>query len=118
MERPFDVIHDTERIDETVMKDESTSLGGPAASATNAPSLPPAVDRATFQAELDRLRVREKAPTREGDAIAAARRRPPMVEVDANLALTGADGPLTLLDAFDRIGTMHLMCYLRDGDRV
>ena len=56
------------------MKDESTNLGGPAASVTNAPSLPAAVDRATFQAELDRLRVREKAHTREGDAIAAARR--------------------------------------------
>ena len=66
------------------MKDESTNLGGPAASATNGPSLPAAVDRATFQAELDRLRVREKAHTREGDAIAAARRRLPMVEVDAN----------------------------------
>ena len=71
------------------MKDESANLGGPAAGATNAPSLPAAVDRATFQAELDRLRVREKAHTREGDAIAAARRRLPMVEVDANLALIG-----------------------------
>ena len=38
------------------MNDESTSLGGPAVSATNAPSLPAAVDRATFQAELDKLR--------------------------------------------------------------
>ena len=36
---------------------------------------PVAVDRATFQAELDQLRVREKAHTHEGDAIAAARRR-------------------------------------------
>jgi hypothetical protein len=27
------------------------------------------VDRTTFQAELDALRVREKAHTREGDAI-------------------------------------------------
>lgn len=33
------------------------TLGGPAASATNAPSVPAAVDRATFQAEVDRLRV-------------------------------------------------------------
>ena len=33
---------------------------------------PPAVDRAAFQAELDKLRAREKAHTREGDAIAAA----------------------------------------------
>ena len=43
---------------------------------------PKIVDRGSFQAELDALRVREKARTREGDAIAAARRRVPMVEVD------------------------------------
>ncbi|MGH3962291.1 MAG: DUF899 family protein [Pseudonocardiaceae bacterium] len=36
------------------------------------------VDRATWQAERDALLVREKAHTREGDAIAAARRRLPM----------------------------------------
>ena len=34
------------------------------------PGVPAVVDRATFQAELDALRVREKAHTREGDAIA------------------------------------------------
>ena len=83
------------------MKDESANLGGPAARATSAPGLPVAVDRATFQSELDELRVREKAHTREGDAIAAARRRLPMVEVDASLTLTGPRGPLTLLDAFE-----------------
>ena len=43
---------------------------------------PEVVDRSTFQAELDALRVREKAHTKEGDAIAAARRRLPMVEMD------------------------------------
>ena len=91
------------------MKDESTDLGGPAASATNGPSLPAAVDRATFQAELDRLRVREKAHTREGDAIAAARRRLPMVEVDATLPLIGPHGPLTLLEAFE--GRRQLIAY-------
>jgi predicted dithiol-disulfide oxidoreductase (DUF899 family) len=74
-----------------------------------APSLPEAVDRATFQAELDGLRAREKAHTREGDAIAAARRRLPMVEVDANLALTGPHGPVTLLDAFE--GRRQLVAY-------
>ena len=68
------------------MTDESADLGGPAAGATSAPGLPAAVDRAAFQAGLDRLRVREKAHTREGDAIAAARRRLPVVEVDATLA--------------------------------
>jgi len=64
-------------------------------------ALPATVDRATFQAELDGLRVRENAHTREGDAIAAARRRLPIVEVDAYLEPIGPDGPLTLLDAFE-----------------
>ena len=91
------------------MKDESANPGGPAAGGTKAPSLPAAVDRATFQAELDRLRVREKAHTREGDAIAAARRRLPMVEVDANLDLIGPNGPLTLLEAFE--GRRQLIAY-------
>jgi predicted dithiol-disulfide oxidoreductase (DUF899 family) len=35
---------------------------------------PPIVDRSTFNAELDALRVRENAHTREGDDLAAARR--------------------------------------------
>ena len=50
---------------------------------SNGLGVPKTVDRSTFQAALDTLRVREKAHTREGDAIAAARRRLPMVEVDA-----------------------------------
>src|SRR5258707_4199070 len=39
---------------------------------------PPVADRAAFQTELDRLRVRENAHTRERDAIDAARRRLPI----------------------------------------
>src|SRR5271155_3375436 len=71
---------------------------------------PPAVvDRATFQAELDALRVREKAHTRAGDAIAAARRRLPMTEVDASTPLTGPDGPVTLLEVFE--GRRQLIAY-------
>src|ERR1039458_3592242 len=71
----------------------SASMGGPAAAAASAPGLPPVTGRATWQAELDRLRAREKAHTREGDAIAAARRRLPMVEADASLTLTRRGGP-------------------------
>ncbi|WP_167218967.1 DUF899 family protein [Kribbella shirazensis] len=71
--------------------------------------LPEVTDRKTFEARLNELRVREKAHTREGDAIAAARRRLPAVEVDANLELTGPDGPLTLLDAFE--GRKQLLAY-------
>ena len=62
---------------------------------------PKIVDRRTFQAELDALRVREKAHTREGDAIAAARRRLPMVEVNGATPLVGERGAVTLLDAFE-----------------
>lgn len=65
------------------------------------PGSPGVVDRSTFQAEIDALRVREKAHTREGDAIAAARRRLPMVEVDPTITLTGARGPVPLLEAFE-----------------
>lgn len=72
-------------------------------------ALPRAVDRATFQAELDELRLREKAHMRQGDALAAARRRLPMVEVDGTLELTGPDGPVSLLDAFE--GRRQLLAY-------
>ena len=70
---------------------------------------PVVVDRPTFQADLDALRAREKAHTRAGDAIAAARRRLPMVEVDADLTLVGPQGPVTLLDAFE--GRTQLIAY-------
>src|SRR5918999_939819 len=71
--------------------------------------VPAVVDRSTFQAELDALRVREKAHTREGDAIAAARRRLPMVEMDSAIPLIGEGGPVTLLDAFE--GRRLLIAY-------
>jgi len=79
--------------------------------------VPEVVDRATWTARVDELRVREKAHTREGDAIAAARRRLPMVEVDASLTVTGPDGPVTLLDVFE--GRRQLVVYFHmwhDGE--
>ena len=75
----------------------------------NRAPIPATVDRATFEAEIDSLRAREKAHIRQGDAIAAARRAMPMVEVDAGLQLTGPDGPVTLLDAFE--GRRQLLAY-------
>jgi len=91
------------------MTKKPTHRSAPGVDATNAATLPPAVDRDTFQAELDRLRAREKAHTREGDAIAAARRRLPVVEIDADLALIGPAGRLTLLEAFE--GRRQLVAY-------
>jgi len=72
-------------------------------------TMPEVVDRDTFQTELAALRIREKAHTREGDAIAASRRRLPMVEVDAATPLVGRDGPVTLLDTFE--GRQQLVAY-------
>jgi predicted dithiol-disulfide oxidoreductase (DUF899 family) len=63
--------------------------------------MPPIVDRAAWQEQIAELRKREKAHTREGDAIAADRRRLPMVEVDPSTPLFGANGEITLLDAFE-----------------
>src|SRR5579863_3270117 len=71
--------------------------------------VPKVVDRSTFQTELDALRVREKAHTHEGDAIAAARRRLPMVEVDSAVGLIGSNGPVPLVEAFE--GRRQLIAY-------
>ena len=85
----------TERTMTDFMRDEPSALA--------------VVNRGTFQAELDALRVREKAHTREGDAIAAARRRLPMVEVDGATPLIGDRGAVTLLDVFE--GRRMLIAY-------
>ncbi len=71
--------------------------------------VPPIVDRSAFEVEIEALRVREKAHTREGDAIAVARRRLPMVEVPASTPLMGENGPVTLLDTFE--GRRLLIAY-------
>jgi predicted dithiol-disulfide oxidoreductase (DUF899 family) len=57
-------------------------------------------DEATWQAARDELLLREKAHTREGDAIAAARRRLPMIEIDGTVEVTGPDGPVPFIDLF------------------
>jgi predicted dithiol-disulfide oxidoreductase (DUF899 family) len=91
-----------------------SSVGGVA----DAASMPAVVDRATFQAELDKLRVREKAHTHEGDAIAAARRRLPMVEVDGTTPLIGPDGPITLLEAFEGRGLLIAYYFMWNPGRA
>jgi predicted dithiol-disulfide oxidoreductase (DUF899 family) len=71
-------------------------------------ALPPVVDQETWRRELDELRVREKAATRELDAIAAQRRRLPMVRLP-EYTLEGADGPVRLVDLFE--GGSQLITY-------
>ncbi|WP_431233395.1 DUF899 domain-containing protein [Mycolicibacterium psychrotolerans] len=71
-------------------------------------ALPPVVDQQTWRTALDELRAREKAATRELDAIAAQRRRLPMVEMP-NYVLTGPHGPVALAEVFD--GRSQLIVY-------
>ncbi|MEG8275225.1 DUF899 family protein [Streptomyces sp. AHA2] len=73
------------------------------------PGRPPVVDLDTWRAARDELLVREKAHTREGDAIAAARRRLPMVEFDGTVEVVGPDGPVPFLDLFQ--GRDELVVY-------
>lgn len=69
---------------------------------------PRVVDEDTWRRELNALRVREKAATRELDAIAAQRRRLPMVELPDH-TLEGAEGPVRLVDVFG--GRRQLITY-------
>jgi len=71
-------------------------------------ALPTVTDEETWRRELAALRAREKAATRELDAIAAQRRRLPMVALP-EYTLEGADGPVRLVDLFD--GARQLITY-------
>lgn len=70
---------------------------------------PPVVDLASWQAARAELLSREKAWTRQGDALAAARRRLPMVEFDGTTEVVGAGGPVRFLDLFQ--GRDELVVY-------
>ena len=78
-------------------------------SPTSAPSLPAAVDRAAFQAELDKLRIGRRRTPEKATRSLRLDDASPMVEVDANLELIGPDGTVTLLDAFE--GRRQLIAY-------
>jgi predicted dithiol-disulfide oxidoreductase (DUF899 family) len=69
---------------------------------------PSVVDQATWRAALDELRTREKAATRELDAIAAQRRRLPMVRMP-DYTLIGEKGPVRLPEVFE--GRSQLIVY-------
>jgi predicted dithiol-disulfide oxidoreductase (DUF899 family) len=90
---------DTEDTMTTMSDDPTTAL----------PGRPPIADLATWRTARDELLVREKAHTREGDAIAAARRRLPMVEFDGTVEVVGPDGPVPFLDLFQ--GRDELVVY-------
>jgi predicted dithiol-disulfide oxidoreductase (DUF899 family) len=64
-------------------------------------ALPPVVSQAEWQAACDRLLIKEKVATRARDALAAERRRLPMVKIDKDYVFEGSTGQARLLDMFD-----------------
>ena len=70
---------------------------------------PDIVTRDEWLAERRALLAREKAHTRDGDAISAERRRLPMVKLDKEYRFEGPDGEVSLLDLFG--GRRQLVVY-------
>jgi predicted dithiol-disulfide oxidoreductase (DUF899 family) len=71
--------------------------------------LPTIVSRAEWRKARNKLLVKEKAETRRRDALAAERRRLPMVRVDKDYIFTGSKGKLRLQDLFE--GRRQLILY-------
>jgi predicted dithiol-disulfide oxidoreductase (DUF899 family) len=71
--------------------------------------LPRVVSAAEWEDARERLLVKEKEATRARDALAAERRRLPMVKVDKDYALDGPDGKASLLELFE--GRRQLIVY-------
>src|SRR5215831_4691829 len=72
-------------------------------------NLPRVVSPGEWQEARDALLAEEKAATRKRDALAAKRRRLPMVRIEKSYVLAGPDGKATLLDLFE--GRTQLLLY-------
>jgi predicted dithiol-disulfide oxidoreductase (DUF899 family) len=72
-------------------------------------AIPKIVTRSEWRVASDAILSREKAATRELDALAAARRRLPMVRLEKEYTLEGPDGPVPLAELF--AGRRQLMVY-------
>jgi predicted dithiol-disulfide oxidoreductase (DUF899 family) len=71
--------------------------------------MPQVVSPDAWKAALDELRVKEKAAMRAHDALAAERRRLPMVRIEKAYVFEGPDGRASLLDLFE--GRRQLIVY-------
>jgi predicted dithiol-disulfide oxidoreductase (DUF899 family) len=71
--------------------------------------MPEAVNTADWEAARSELLAREKRATRELDALAAARRRLPGVEISEPYTFEGSGGTASLLDLFE--GRPQLLLY-------
>lgn len=71
--------------------------------------LPKIVSQEEWEQALADVTAQEKALTRQGDAVSAARRRLPRVRVDTPYVFAGPSGDRTLLDLFE--GRRQLIVY-------
>jgi predicted dithiol-disulfide oxidoreductase (DUF899 family) len=71
--------------------------------------LPEVVSQDEWQAAHEKLLAKEKQATSERDALAAERRRQPMVRIDKDYVFEGPEGKASLLDLFD--GRSQLIVY-------
>jgi predicted dithiol-disulfide oxidoreductase (DUF899 family) len=72
-------------------------------------NLPEVVSQEEWEAALERLRAKEKAQTRERDALAAERRRLPRVRIEKDYVFEGPTGEASLADLFE--GRRQLLLY-------
>ena len=72
-------------------------------------NLPEVVSQTEWQAAHEELLAKEKAAMRANDALAAERRRQPMVRIDKDYVFEGPDGDVSLLDLFE--GRRQLIVY-------
>jgi predicted dithiol-disulfide oxidoreductase (DUF899 family) len=70
---------------------------------------PKIVDQAEWQKARQAFLIKEKAATRARDALAAERRRLPMVKIDKKYVFAGPKGGVSLLDLFE--GRRQLILY-------
>jgi predicted dithiol-disulfide oxidoreductase (DUF899 family) len=70
---------------------------------------PPVVTQHEWEAALEQLLAKEKEATRARDALAAERRRLPMVRIERDYVFEGSDGKASLIDLFD--GRRQLILY-------
>ena len=71
--------------------------------------LPPVVSEAEWRRAHDALLAKEKAATRARDALAAERRRQPMVRIEKSYIFESTKGKVSLLDLFE--GRRQLIVY-------
>jgi predicted dithiol-disulfide oxidoreductase (DUF899 family) len=81
--------------------------------------LPEIVSEEAWHRTHEQLLAREKAYMREGDKLAAERRRQPMHEITVDYRFEGPDGELSLLDLFEgrrQLALYHFMFGPNQGE--